>query len=100
MHKVARADSVAGGRGLLTASTAWAQPSPGRIRGQIEKADGGMLSVKTRDGAMLNVKLADDARVSALVKAWLSDIKDESVNRVARLPLPDGSIKAFSVHVF
>ena len=100
MHKIARAAIVAAGLGLITASTAWAQPSPGRIRGQIEKADGGMLSVKTRDGAMLNVKLADDARVSALVKASLSDIKDDTFIGIAGMPQPDGSIKAFSVHIF
>jgi len=100
MHKIARAAIVAAGLGLIAASTAWAQPSPGRIRGQIEKADGGMLSVKTRDGAMLNVKLADDARVSALVKASLSDIKDDTFIGIAGMPQPDGSIKAFSVHIF
>ena len=100
MHKIARAAIVAAGLGLITASTAWAQPSPGRIRGQIEKADGGMLSVKTRDGGMLNVKLADDARVSALVKASLSDIKQDTFIGIAGMPQPDGSIKAFSVHIF
>ena len=100
MHKIARAAIVAAGIGLITASTAWAQPSPGRIRGQIEKADGGMLSVKTRDGGMLNVKLADDARVSALVKASLSDIKEDTFVGIAGMPQADGSIKAFSVHIF
>jgi len=100
MHKIARAAIVAAGLGLITASTAWAQPSPGRIRGQIEKADGGMLSVKTRDGGMLNVKLADDARVSALVKASLSDIKQDTFIGIAGMPQADGSIKAFSVHIF
>jgi len=100
MHKIARAAIVAAGLGLITASTAWAQPSPGRVRGQIEKADGGMLSVKTRDGGMLNVKLADDARVSALVKASLSDIKQDTFIGIAGMPQADGSIKAFSVHIF
>jgi len=100
MHKIARAAIVAAGLGLITASNAWAQPSPGRIRGQIEKADGGMLSVKTRDGGMLNVKLADDARVSALVKASLSDIKQDTFIGIAGMPQADGSIKAFSVHIF
>jgi hypothetical protein len=35
---------------LLFANAALAQ-QPTRIRGQIEKADGGMLALKTRDGA-------------------------------------------------
>ncbi len=73
---------------------------PGRIRGQIEKADGGMLSLKTRDGTVLNVKVADDARVSALVKASLADIKKDSFIGIAGVPEPDGSIKAYSIHMF
>ncbi len=99
MHKIARAAAMAAALGLIAASTAWAQ-QPGRIRGQIEKADGGMLSVKTRDGGTLNVKLADDARVAALVKASLADIKDDTFIGIAGMPQADGSIKAFSVHIF
>jgi len=73
---------------------------PGRIRGQIEKADGAMLSVKTRDGSMLNVKVADDARVSALVKASLADLKTDAFIGIAGIPQPDGSIQAYSIHIF
>jgi outer membrane lipoprotein SlyB len=83
----------------LAATAAFAQ-QPGRIRGQIEKADGAMLALKTRDGAMMNVKVADDARVSALVKASLADIKKDSFIGIAGVPEPDGSIKAFSIHLF
>jgi hypothetical protein len=84
---------------LLFATIAIAQ-QPGRIRGQIEKADGGMLALKTRDGSMLNVKLADDARMSALVKASLADIKKDSFIGIAGMPKADGSIEAFSIHMF
>jgi len=84
---------------LIFATDAFAQ-QPGRIRGQVEKAEGGMLSLKTRDGTMLNVKVADDARVSSLVKASLADIKNDSFIGVAGMPQPDGSIEAFSVHIF
>jgi hypothetical protein len=84
---------------LLFATAAFAQ-QPTRIRGQIEKADGGMLALKTRDGAILNVKVADDARVAALVKASLADIKNDSYIGVAGMPQPDGSVEAFSVHIF
>jgi hypothetical protein len=84
---------------LFTASAAFAQ-QPGRIRGQIEKVDGAMLSLKTRDGSMLNVKVADDARVSALVKASLADIKKDSFIGIAGVPEADGSIKAYSIHMF
>ena len=84
---------------LIFATAAFAQ-QPGRIRGQIEKADGAMLSLKTRDGAVLDVKLADDVRVSALEKASFSDIKNDSFIGIAGIPQPDGSIEAFSIHIF
>ena len=94
-----RALGAGGGFLVFAAGTPLAQ-QPGRIRGQIEKADGAMLALKTRDGAMLNVKVADEARVAALVKASLADIKNDSFIGIAGVPQPDGSIKAFSVHIF
>jgi hypothetical protein len=83
---------------VLTATLAVAQ-QPGRIRGQIEKVDGSMLSVKTRDGAIVNVKIDDKSHVSALVKASLADIKPDTYIGFAGVPQPDGSIQAFSIHV-
>jgi hypothetical protein len=83
----------------LAASAAFAQ-QPGRIRGQIEKVDGSMLALKTRDGTMLNIKIDDKTRVSALVKATLADIKTDSFIGIAGIPQPDGSIQAFSIHLF
>ena len=84
---------------LIFATAAYAQ-QPGRIRGQIEKVDGGVLSLKARDGTILIVKLADDARVSALEKASLADIKNDSFIGIAGMPQSDGSIEAFSIHIF
>jgi hypothetical protein len=88
------------GLALLLAASAFAQTPPARIRGQIDKADGAMLSLKARDGSMMNVRVADDARVAALVKASLADIKTDSFIGVAGIPEPDGSIKAYSIHIF
>jgi len=84
---------------IFAVGTASAQ-QPSRIRGEITKADGNMLVLKTRDGAMLNVKVADDARVAALVKATKADIKTDAFIGVAGMPQADGSIQAFSVHLF
>jgi len=84
---------------LGTLAVADAQQA-GRIRGQIEKADGNMLSLKERDGKALQVRVADDARVAALVKASLADIKPDTFIGVAGMPRPDGSIEAFSIHIF
>src|SRR5690242_10572816 len=82
----------------LTAAASAQQP--GRIRGQIEKADGGTLAVKTRDGAMLTVKVDDKTRVSALEKASLADIKTDTFIGIAGMPRSDGGIDAFSIHIF
>jgi hypothetical protein len=56
--------------------------------------------VKARDGTVLNMRLAEDARISALVKASLADIKNDSFIGIAGMPQADGSIEAFSVHIF
>ena len=85
---------------VVFVATAAVAQQPSRIRGQIEKADGAMLALKSRDGSMLNVKVADDARVAALVKATLADIKTDSFIGIAGVPQADGSIDAFSIHIF
>lgn len=85
---------------LIFSVTAAAAQQPARIRGDIVKADGATLVVKARDGSMLNVKLADDARVSALVKASLADIKNDTFVGIAGMPRPEGNIEAFSIHIF
>jgi len=84
---------------LFFAIAAQAQ-QPGRIRGQIEKVDGATYVLKARDGTMLNVKLADDAGVSALERASLADIKNDTFIGIDGMPKPDDSIEAFSIHIF
>ncbi|HET9414956.1 MAG TPA: hypothetical protein VFO74_12655 [Pseudolabrys sp.] len=84
---------------LFFATAANAQQQ-GRIRGQVEKVDGATYVLKARDGTTLNVKLADDARVSALEKASLADIKTDTFIGIAGMPKSDDSIEAFSVHIF
>ena len=84
---------------IFATGTTFAQQAS-RIRGEITKADGVMLSLKARDGTMMDVKVADDARVAALVKATLADIKTDSFIGIAGIPEADGSIKAYSIHIF
>jgi hypothetical protein len=71
----------------------------GRIRGQIEKIDGGTMVLKTREGAVLTIKVDDKSRVTALVKATLADIKPDTYIGIAGIPRPDESVEAFSIHV-
>jgi hypothetical protein len=85
---------------LCLAATAASAQQPGRIRGEIEKADNGTLAVKTREGPVLTVKVDGGTRIGALVKATLADIKPDSFVGVAGMPRPDGGIDAFSIHIF
>jgi hypothetical protein len=82
---------------LITASFA---QQPGRIRGQIETMDGPNALLKLRDGSTIKLRIADDARVSALTKASLDDLKNDTFVGIAGVPRPDGSIEAYSVHIF
>jgi hypothetical protein len=105
MHKIARAAIIAAGMSLIAASTALAQgqmapAKPGHLRGTIEKVDGNTLTVKVRGGGTAAVKLADNARVTALEKASLSDIKQGSFIGVTAMPQADGSQKAIGLHIF
>jgi outer membrane lipoprotein SlyB len=89
---------------IVAGSAAWAQPAPPastvRIRGQIEKVDGNVLTVKERNGSTLNVRLADNVRYMAFVPATLADINPNSYIGVTAMPQPDGSQKAIAIHIF
>jgi hypothetical protein len=80
-------------------SAAWAQ-EPVRVRGEITKVEGTTLAVKARDGANLTVKLAEPPRIAAMEKASLADIKVDSFIGVSAMPQPDGSQKAYAIHIF
>jgi hypothetical protein len=86
---------------LVCAQIAWAQdPPPVRIRGTIERVDGTTCVVKARDGAELKLTVADNAQIAGIVKASLSDIKQNSFVGVTAMPQPDGSLNAVEVHIF
>ncbi len=102
MQTMTRRALAAAGLGFMFATTAaWAEGAPPvRIRGTIEKVDGNKLTVKARDGSSVTVNLADNARITAMVKASLSDIKQGSFIGVTAMPQPDGSQKAIGLHIF
>ena len=97
-----RAVGVAGLALLLATSTSFAQPAaPVRVRGAIEAVDGSLLTVKSYDGKITyKVRLADNVSVRGIVKAALSDIKENSFIGVTGIPQPDGSQKAVEIHIF
>jgi hypothetical protein len=86
---------------FFAASMAGAQqPQTIRIRGAIQNVDGPKLAIKARDGSTINVKLGDNARITAMVKATVADIKQGSFIGVTAMPQPDGSQKAIGLHIF
>src|SRR6187455_1080568 len=96
-----RALSLAGLSLLVVTSAVWAQQAPPvRVRGEITKVEGNTLTVKSRTGEDLTVKLAEPLRVSAMVKSSLADIKEGSFIGVSAMPMPDGTQKAYAIHIF
>lgn len=96
-HMLAGAALIA----AVAVSPAYAQqPQTQRVRGTIEKVDGGTLSVKLRDGAMATVMLAGNVQVIGVVKASLADVKEGSYIGSGAMPQADGSQKAVEVHIF
>jgi hypothetical protein len=86
---------------LVCAQFAWAQdPAPVRIRGTIERVYGTICVVKARDGAELKLTIADNPQMAGIIKASLSDIKQNSFVGVTAMPQPDGSLNAVEVHIF
>lgn len=98
-----RVFGVAGFALLLATSASFAQQQAPtvRVRGTVEAVDGPMLTVKSRDGhTTYKVKVADNASVRGIVKAALSDIKENSYIGVTGMPQADGSQKAVEIHIF
>ena len=86
---------------LATSALAQQAPMPTvRIRGTIDAVDGNMLSIKTREGSDVKVKMTDNVAVFAVVKTELSQVKEGSYIGVSAMPEPDGTQKAFAVHIF
>ena len=75
-------------------------PKTMRVRGTIEKVDGDKLVVKSDDGAEVTLTLTADAKIVAVVKATLAEIKSGDFVGSAAMPQADGSQKALEVHIF
>jgi len=86
--------------GAIIAVSCSATAQTQRVRGTIEKADGNMLLLKASDGAQLKLTLTDDARIVAVVKASMADIKEGTFLGSAAMPQADGTQKALEVHIF
>src|SRR5262245_31589662 len=85
---------------ILVAPVVWAQDTPVRVRGTIERVDGDTYFVRSRDGSELKLKLAPKVTVTAIVPASLGGIRQGSYVGSAAMPMPDGSQRALEVHIF
>ena len=86
---------------ILAAPLARAQESPTvRVRGTIERVEGPIYVIKARDGAELKLTVADNAQIAGVVKASLSDIKQNAFVGVTSMPQHDGTLSAIEVHIF
>jgi hypothetical protein len=90
--------------GIVVAATcvmAQAQQSPTvRLRGTIEKVQGNTLTLKPATGDVVTLALAPNARVVAVVKSSMADVKEGTFLGSAAMPQPDGSQKALEIHIF
>ena len=86
--------------GMLVSSFGLAQAPVTRLRGVIDKVDARMLSVTSREGPVVAFTLGENARISAVAKATLADVKPGSYVGIAAMPRPDGSQMAIEVLIF
>jgi hypothetical protein len=71
-----------------------------RVRGTIEKVDGGVYTVKSRDGSELKLTFTDNPLFVAIAPSTMADIKQGMFVGSAGTMQPDGTQKAIEVHIF
>jgi hypothetical protein len=60
---------------VAAALSAFAEDTPARVRGTLQKMDGNNLTIATKSGKEANVPFKDGAPVIAVTKGAMSDIK-------------------------
>jgi hypothetical protein len=100
MQKMTRRTLAVAGLALMVTASAASAQAPVRVRGEITKVEGNTISVKSRTGEAMTVKLAEPPRIAAMEKSSLADIKEGSFIGVSAMPMPDGTQKAYAIHIF
>jgi hypothetical protein len=86
---------------LGLSSSAVAQSSPTRIRGEISQIDGSTLTVKPKSGGdPVTIKLAENYKVTGVVPAAMSDITAGKFVGAAAKPGRNGTLTAMEVLIF
>lgn len=90
--------------GLIAAAAVAQTPppdgTPTRIRGTVEKLDGGTLVVKARDGSEVTIMLAEKVAVAVLVKKTLADIKPGDYVASTAVKGSDRKLHSVEVRIF
>ena len=63
---------------VAAALSAFAEDTPARVRGTLQKMDGNNLTIANKGGKEANVPLKDGAPVIAVTKGAMSDIKSNT----------------------
>jgi hypothetical protein len=92
--------ALAAGMICGAAASAIAQPGTVRVRGTIEKVDGGTLTVKTREGDTVRVKVPDTVGVAGVVKRTIADIQPNDFVGIAAMPQAGKPSRALEVLIF
>ena len=101
MSKIAKVLASVALSANLAFSYAVAEQHTVRIRGTIEAVDGPTIIVKSRDGqTRQKIRLTDNVAVRGIIKAALTDIKENSFIGVTGMPQADGTQKAIEIHVY
>ncbi len=88
---------------VLTAASALAQAPaapPLRLRGEITKVEGDMITMQLRNGDMASVKLTDKTGVTGVKKSSMADVTQGKYVGIASMPQADGSFRALEVLIF
>jgi len=84
---------------LLSFAAFGQSAQPEHVRGEIVKADGNTLTVKSH-GKTVKLELADDLKVAVAEKGEMSDVKDGTFIGTTAVAQKDGTLRAIEVHVF
>ena len=91
---------VLGALFMMTASAAYAETTPVRVRGTVVSLDGNKLVVHPKTGDNITVMLNDNFGAVAVIKASMADIKEGTFIGTATVTQPDSSLKSEEVVVF
>ncbi len=100
MRPTTRTFLIAAAAACVLASAARTQEAATNVRGTIVNVAGDAMQVKETNGNSVTVHLAQNAKIVAVTKASLADVKPGTFIGTAAMPQPDGRLQAMEIHIF